>query len=238
MRASAGAGDSRSPTASDREREQAATNRRYNRNAFLYDLYDRPMDLLGGVHRRRRRLLSHAQGRVLEVGVGTGRNLDLYPPGVELTGIDISPRMLARARRRAEKLSLHGTLSLELADAGRLPFEDDAFDTAAATCVFCSVADPVGALGELGRVVRPGGRVLLLEHVRPRGRLWGWAFDLLNPLVRRLAGPNINRRTEDNVAAAGLEITDVRRAGLWREIQARPSPAAPGRSDPETEEVP
>ena len=78
----------------ERDREQAETTRRYDRNAFLYDLYDWPMDVLGGVRRRRKRLLGHAEGRVLEIGVGTGRNLDLYPPDVELCGIDISERML------------------------------------------------------------------------------------------------------------------------------------------------
>jgi len=230
---------SRTQVGGDREQEQVATNRRYDRNAFLYDLYDRPMDLLGGVVRRRKRLLGHAEGRVLEVGIGTGRNLDLYPPGVELTGLDVSPKMLARARRRAHKLGPYGAVTLELGDVGRLPFDDKTFDTATATCVFCSVADPLGGLREVARVVRPNGQVLLLEHVRPRSRLWGWLFDLINPLVRRLVGPNINRPTEDNVAAAGLEITDVVRAGVWREIQARPRPPSDGSSEPAraTEEV-
>lgn len=204
--------------------EQLATTRRYDRNAFIYDLYDRPMDLLGGVRSRRKRVLSHADGRVLEVGVGTGRNLDLYPQGIELTGIDLSTGMLSRARRRAQRLSLDARL--DVADICSLPFGDHSFDAVSATCVFCSVADPVQGLEELARVVEPGGQVLLLEHVRPRSRLAGWLFDVVNPLVRRVIGANINRRTEDNLTAAGLDVTDIQRAGVWREIIARPDPEA------------
>lgn len=208
------------------DRVQAATTRRYDRNAFVYDLYDWPMDVLGGVRRRRRRLLAQATGRALEVGIGTGRNLDLYPPDVELCGVDVSGAMLARARRRAQALHLDRDVELELADVRRLPFDDDTFDTTTATCVFCSVADPVAGLTELARVTRTEGQVLLLEHVRPRTAVLGRLFDALNPIVHRLLGPNINRRTEANVTAAGLHIVAVERSGVWREIQARPSPTA------------
>lgn len=203
--------------------EQVATTRRYDRAAAIYDLYDLPMDVLGGVRRRRRRLLARAEGRVLEVGVGTGRNIDLYPDGISLVGIDVSTGMLERARRRVESLRLDGHVNLEVADVRHLPFDDDSFDAAVATCVFCSVADPIRGLQEMSRVVRPDGTVLLLEHVRPRLALLGWLFDRLNPLVRRTLGPNINRRTEDNVEAAGLRTLDVRRFGIWREIVARPA---------------
>lgn len=201
-------------------RGQDEVTARYDRVARFYDLYDKPMDLFG-VRRRRKRLLGRARGKTLEVGVGTGRNLGLYPDGVELAGIDVSANMLARARRVAEELDR--PIDLELADVQDLPYTDGSFDTVAATCVFCSVADPVAGLREVARVVRPDGQVLLLEHVRPRNRLLGWLADRIAPLIARLLGPEINRRTEDNVAAAGLDIVEIRRWGIWREIHARPA---------------
>ncbi len=205
-------------TTPDLSSGQEAVTRRYDRNARFYDLFDKPMDLLG-VGRRRRRLLSQARGRTLEVGVGTGRNLPLYPPGVQLTGIDLSANMLAKARHAADRLNV--AVDLQLGDVQHLPFPDASFDTVTATCVFCSVADPVAGLREVARVARRDGRVLLLEHVRPRNRLLGWIADRLSPLVSRLLGPDINRRTEDTVVLAGLQLIKVRRWGVWREITAR-----------------
>ncbi len=199
---------------------QADVTARYDRIARFYDIVDRPMDLLGGVARRRRRLLARARGVTLEIGVGTGRNLDVYPPDADVIGIDTSANMLARASRRADRLGV--PIRIELADVQQLRFADATFDTVAATCVFCSVADPLAGFREVARVVRPGGQVLLLEHVRPRTPLLGWLFDLVNPVVRRFVGPNINRRTEDNIAQSGLEVIEVRRWGIWREIVARP----------------
>ncbi len=199
--------------------ERTGPARIYDRVAPLYDLYAAPMEWFGG-QRRRQRLLRRAVGEVLEVGVGTGLNLEHYPEGVHVTGIDVSPRMLSEARDRAEAASV--PVHLEVADVEALPFEDDRFDTATATCVFCSVEDPVQGLRELARVVRPDGRVLLLEHVRPRNRVVGALADLLSPLTRRLFGPEINRRTERNVVAAGLGIVSIQRHGVWREIEARP----------------
>lgn len=216
------AGRGHEPTDGERDELQAVTNRRYDRSSRIYDIYDRPMDVLGGVSRRRRRLLGRARGKVLEVGVGTGRNLDLYSSDIEFTGIDASKGMLGRARQRAVDLGMADVMSLDLADVQDLPYPDDTFDTATATCVFCSVADPVRGLKEVRRVVRPDGQVLLLEHVRPRNAFLGWLFDLLSPLVRRAVGPSINRRTEANVEAAGLELVEVRRSGVWREMVARP----------------
>lgn len=192
---------------------------RYDRIARVYDVVNAPMELLG-VARRRRRVLSTAGGTTLEVGVGTGRNLALYPPGVELTGIDVSDQMLARARRVVERNRV--SVRLERADVQHLPFDDGSFDTVTATCVFCSVADPTEGPREVARVVRPDGRVLLLEHVRPRNPVLGWLADRVAPLVSRLMGPEINRRTEDNIAAAGLDTVEVRRWGVWREVVARP----------------
>jgi ubiquinone/menaquinone biosynthesis C-methylase UbiE len=198
--------------------DQDAITARYDRIAGFYDLMDKPMEVFGG-RRRRKRVLTRAEGKTLEIGVGTGRNLGYYPDGVELTGIDVSAKMLAKARAAAATDGVDATL--DLADVQDLPFDDASFDTVTATCVFCSVADPVAGLREVARVVRPEGQVLLLEHVRPRNRFLGWLADRIAPLLSRLIGPQINRRTEENIAAAGLDAVEVRRSGVWREIVAR-----------------
>ena len=191
----------------------------YDRVAGIYDLYTSPMEAMGG-REARERLFRRAHGRVLELGIGTGASLTSYPDDVELTGIDISPRMLERARRRAAKLGL--VVQLDEADIEHLPYPDDRFDTVTASCVFCSVADPVQGLREAARVSRPGGQVLLYEHVRPTNPLLGRIADVASPLSRRTFGPELNRRTEENVTKAGLLITDVGCRGIWRAIVARP----------------
>jgi ubiquinone/menaquinone biosynthesis C-methylase UbiE len=193
----------------------------YDRVAGIYDWYTTPMETLGG-RRARQRLLARATGNVLELGVGTGLNLPYYPTGAHLTGVDISPRMLARARHRAGRLDRD--ITLDVADIQHLPYADASFDTVTATCVFCSVADPVQGLREAARVLRPTGQLLLYEHVRPHNPVLGKLTDLLSPLTRRLMGPELNRRTEDNLTAAGLRILEIHRQGIWREIVAARQP--------------
>jgi ubiquinone/menaquinone biosynthesis C-methylase UbiE len=174
-------------------------------------------------HRWREKLWSQVDGnRVLEVGVGTGKNVPHYPRGVQVTAVDLSDKMLERAQRRAQELDTE--VDLRLMDAQRLVFPDAAFDVAVATFVFCSVPDPVLGLRELGRAVRPGGQILLLEHVRVNKPVIGKLMDLFDPLVVRLMGPHINRRTVENVRKAGLEIERVEElapGGLVKLIVAR-----------------
>lgn len=181
------------------------TKARYSRIAPLYDLLEAPMERF--FHSRfRRRLFTHVQPcEILEIGVGTGRNIEYYPAGARVTAIDLSPRMLERARRR---IGSPQVTILEM-DAQALDFPDDSFDIVLATFVFCSVPDPVLGLAEARRVCRPSGELLLLEHVRPERPLVGGVFDLLNPLIRRLLGPEINRRTILNIQAAGWKVKTV-----------------------------
>lgn len=198
------------------------TRARYDRIAPIYDIMEAAVERLA-FRRWRRRLWARVDGgRILEVGAGTGKNFVYHPPGARITAVDISERMLERARERSEDSS--ADTDLALMDAERLGFPDGAFDAAVATFVFCSVPDPVQGLEEVNRVVKPGGRVVLLEHVRVNAPLIGSLMDFFDPLVLRLMGPHINRRTVENVKEAGLEIERVEeltRGALVKLIFAR-----------------
>jgi phosphatidylethanolamine/phosphatidyl-N-methylethanolamine N-methyltransferase len=206
----------------------ATTRARYDRNAPSYDLRTRGCERM--LAPGRAALWQRIRGpRVLEVGVGTGRGMEYYRPGLTVTAIDFSPRMLEQARRRAARD--HIQVDLREADVQALPFPDSSFDTVIATCVFCSVPDPVLGLCELRRVLVPGGQLLLLEHVLSHRPLLGPAMRLLNPLVVRLSGANIDRETVENVRRAGfvgMQAED-RWLDIIKQVEAQaPTPAAAG----------
>lgn len=194
-------------------RATETTRRRYDRLARFYDRLE------AGAERRfapwRAALWQRVRGsRVLEVGVGTGKNLLYYPRGVQVSAVDLSPRMLERARQRAARLGI--PVELREADAQALPFPDASFDSAVATFVFCSVPDPVLGLRELRRVLKPGGQLLLLEHVLSRHPVLRPLMRLSNPIVVRVMGANIDRDTVENVRRAGF--VDVQVQDLWLDI--------------------
>lgn len=143
-----------------------------------------------------------ARGEVLEVAVGTGRNLDHYPADAHLTGIDLSPKMLARARQRAA--DVRPDTDLLEADAQQLPFDDAGFDTVVCTFSLCSIPDDRAAVAEMARVLRPGGRLILVEHVAspsPPVRAVQW---LIHQVTYRLACEHMLRRPRRVLAATGL----------------------------------
>jgi ubiquinone/menaquinone biosynthesis C-methylase UbiE len=181
--------------------ESALVRERYDRTARHYDIMTWPMEVMA-MDRYRSRLIAEVDGaRVLEVGVGTGRNLSLYPDAVRVDAIDFSPRMLERAQRRPPRANVR----LALMDVQELAWPSETFDTVVSTCVFCSVPDALKGLQEIRRVLRAGGRALFLEHVRP-GTPWLAAlFDWLDPFVSR-RGPHINRRTMETIRAAGFVV--------------------------------
>ena len=200
----------RHDSASAPERSPEATEiirRRYDRIAPFYDLVDAPMEL--GARRWRPYLWSRLQGqRVLELGVGTGKNVPFYPAGATLTATDISERMLERAARRAEKLCV--SVHFEIADAQQLSFASGTFDSVVATFLFCSVPDPALGLAEARRVLKPGGQLLLLEHVLSRRPLLRRLMRWLDPIPFHLWGAHINRDTVETVRAAGFVVTQER----------------------------
>lgn len=177
---------------------------RYDRISPYYDLMELPLEKL--LFSRWRRRVFHALDgdSILEVGVGTGKNLDFYPADKSITAIDFSERMMGKARKKAENKGIN--VHLEQMDVQDLQFDDQSFDTVLATFVFCSVGDPIKGLQEVKRVCKRNGKVILLEHVRPVTKLLGRIFDLLNPFTVKLIGANINRNTVLNMKMAGLDV--------------------------------
>lgn len=184
---------------------------------FFAAIYDRLMAATeeAGLSEMRAELLSAAQGRTLELGAGTGLNLDHYPAAVtELVLTEPDPHMARRLRDRA---SGETGRRVEVVDAGaeRLPFEDSSFDTVVSTLCLCTVDDPARVVGEVERVLRPGGRFLYLEHVRGDGdRLRRWQDRLEAPWGWFAGGCHPNRDTAATLSASGLEVADPSRGEL------------------------
>jgi ubiquinone/menaquinone biosynthesis C-methylase UbiE len=147
--------------------------------------------------------------RLLEIGAGTGLNFAHYPHDAHGAATDLSREMLRRAQEKPRPAGVR----LVQTDAEALPFADDTFDAAFATLVFCSVVSPQKAFAELRRVVRAGGRIVLLEHVRPAGPL-GFVFDALSFFTVRLFADHFNRRTAEEARRAGLRLLRVERHAL------------------------
>jgi phosphatidylethanolamine/phosphatidyl-N-methylethanolamine N-methyltransferase len=155
--------------------------------------------------------------RVLEVGIGTGLNLPLYPPDCRLTGIDLSEEMLEKAQAKVEELRL-GNAILKVMDASAMDFGDNEFDRAVATYVISAVPDPVGVLREMRRVVKPDGIIVILNHFRSERRLAGALEDLMAPLCARL-GWKSNLPLEPLLSQVGLFPDSVTKVNLfdgWR----------------------
>jgi ubiquinone/menaquinone biosynthesis C-methylase UbiE len=172
-------------------------------------------------------VVGEATGRVLEIGAGTGLSFPYYPRDVELVATEPDPYMLRRARRRATALKL--AVQFDDAPAEALPFPDASVDAVVCTLVLCTVADPVRALGEMRRVLRPDGTYRFIEHVRGEG-VHAIAQDLVTPVWRRIgAGCHPNRRTVETIRAAGFRIE------RFEEVpQPVPGPIVAGVARPDT----
>lgn len=196
------------------------SRRFYDRVAPAYDAWLGHYERWMGLQEIRRRLLAEASGATLELGVGTGINLPLYPPGVELTAIDLSPRMLQVARDRASRLGMHVAFGVD--DASRLPYADESFDTAVATLVLSAVPRPRAAIAETLRVLRPGGRFLVLDHVASDSAPVRLLQRAVDPVLARFAHWHPNR-TPSEALAEGFVIERRRRThlGMIEELVGR-----------------
>jgi ubiquinone/menaquinone biosynthesis C-methylase UbiE len=175
-------------------------------------IYDRRSVAAGSnsLDKRARSLCSQASGETLEVGIGRGRTLPFYPPGVRLTGIELSGVAVANADRRAAELGLDVTL--RRGDATALPYPDEHFDTVLFCYALCTIPDDRTAVAEAVRVLRPGGRLLLIEHVRSPNRLVRAIEHLLEPIELRRMGDHLVREPLHHVLAEGLEVQLLERS--------------------------
>lgn len=184
-------------------RETELVKQRYDRIAPVYDAMEWFAERFR-FSKWRPELWQSVEGKtILEVGVGTGKNFAYYPNNLNITALDISPKMLQQAARRAEELNVD--VELVEGDAQALPFEDDSFESAVTSFVFCSVPDPVQGLRELRRVLQPGGQLLMLEHVLSEKPVIHTLMKWFDFVPYRVWGAHINRQTVENVRIAGFE---------------------------------
>lgn len=209
----------RAPT--DRGRANEVKRQVYSKAAPKYDKEADFVErrLFGTEHRGW--ACSQAVGDTLEVAIGTGLNLPHYPADIRLTGLDLTPEMLALARTRAREMGR--TIALAEGDAQDLPFVDGSFDTVVCTYALCSVADDARAISEMHRVLRPGGRLILVDHIRSSVPPIFWFQWIYEFIPRRTKGEYATRRPSLHVTAPNFQIQarDRLRAGIIERLVAR-----------------
>jgi len=188
--------------------------KKYNKYATFYDLVEWPIEKF--VFRKwRSKLFSQIRGNTLEVGVGTGNNIEFYSKSANVTAIDLSPNMLDKARTKAK---FHNGKTVELleADVHNLSnFKAQSFTYVVCTFVLCSVADPVQALREMKRVLKKDGKLIMVEHVLSKNKLVALWQHIHNPITRLLFGFNVNRDTKNNIEKSGLYIINDEKLGFF-----------------------
>ena len=178
-------------------------------NGVLYDFFLCPFEQ-AGLGQLRHELLSHAHGKVLEIGSGTGLNFSYYPPDTEVIGLEPDEKMRERSHKKARAFSAR----VIAGDAMSLAFQNEEFDTVVGTLVFCTIPNPRLAMGEVYRVLKPKGHFLLLEHVKKNTLLIGTAQDLLTPLWKCATdGCHLNRDPSELIKEVGFIIEEYR--PLW-----------------------
>ena len=194
---------------------------KYNRISYIYDMMESLVEYLM-FGKWRKQILSDLSGLVLDIGVGTGKNLKYYPDNCKVVGMDVSSKMLEHAKKRAENLD---NVSLFVMDGEHLAFENHSFDYVITTFVLCSIPDPVTALKEMKRVCKPDGMVINMEHMKSKHAILSMIEDIFNPLTFGTMGVNINRKTVENIKKAGLnKISEQNLAikDVFRLIKSKP----------------
>jgi len=188
---------------------------RYNRISKVYDLLEKPMESMS-MAKWRKKLIKRIEGeKILEVGVGTGKNLSYYPEKTNVIGIDFSKNMLEKARDKVENRK---NIKLIEMDAEDMNFVDNTFDTVVTSCVFCSVPDPIKGLKEIRRVCKNNGKIIMLEHMRSNNEFVGKFMDIVNFIPLNIWGANINRQTMKNLNKAGFKENDIEYQDIWSDI--------------------
>jgi len=177
-------------------------NNKYDGVARVFDFF-REGDMRRWGHAQKNHF-KHMQGKVLHIGIGTGMEIINFPSGLDITGVDLSPKMLERALWRARQYQ--GKIRFCLMNAESLAFPDNTFDTVATVCVFCTVAHPVAGLKECRRVLKPGGKLLMFEHVMSKNLIYGLSLKFMSLFTTALEGTHLDRNTVENVRKAGFTV--------------------------------
>lgn len=203
-----------------RSKETERIRRLYEKEAPKYDRAMGRWDriLFAGT---REWVCAQASGDVLEIAIGTARNLPFYPPDVRLTGVELSPAMLEVARKKTKETGREA--DLRLGDAEALDFEAESFDTVICTYSLCTIPDDGAAVREAKRVLRPGGKFVLAEHVRSPVGVVGAIERLIEPLAIRFGGDHLTREPLEHLAAEGFIVEKVERSklGIVELVRAR-----------------
>jgi ubiquinone/menaquinone biosynthesis C-methylase UbiE len=187
----------------------AAIRRLYDRLAERYDRAQQGGCVRWILKDGRVRAAQHARGRLLEIGIGSGASLPFYSLEIEITGIDVSPGMLAHAQHRLEELGRSG--DLRVMDAQKLEFANRSFDSVAFNLVLCTIPNPAQAIREALRVAKPGAPMTFLEHVRSNHWWVAAPQDVLNTITARYAHDRFNLETEKLIRRAGIEVVSSER---------------------------
>lgn len=204
------------------DKQTKIVQKKYNRFSKFYDKLHNGMEKKK-VSKWREKLLGNIKGKILEVGVGTGKNLPYYNKDAKVIGIDLSPKMLEKAKIKLNELDNRNITLVEM-DAQKLKFKDNSFDYIVCTFVLCSVPDPIKVLKEMKRVCKKNGKILMLEHMLSNYKIIAFLEHLHNPITRILFGFNINRKTMENIKIAGLRpyrVTNLAFFDVFKKIEIK-----------------